>query len=103
MHQDFIFDTSGGIGRQPDVLFHPVGADGLDQSDGADGDQILQVHAGIFKPPGNVYHQPEVSFNEQLLCLRFSPFQRFQRLLLLHPLQRWGEHIAAAYVKYRLL
>ena len=43
MHEDFIFNTSAGVGRQLDA---PVGAKGvhrLDEPYGADGDQILLI------------------------------------------------------------
>lgn len=43
MHQDFIFHAPGGIGGQPRTLGGVKGGDPLDESDGADGNQILLV------------------------------------------------------------
>lgn len=36
VHEDFIFNTSRRVGRQPYALIRLIGADRLDQSDGAD-------------------------------------------------------------------
>ena len=41
VHEDLIFDTSGGICGQTDVLIHLEGGDALDQADGADGDEVV--------------------------------------------------------------
>jgi len=49
MHQDFIFDTAGGISSQLGAFFMVVGVDCLDQADGPDGDQIIVVLSGTVK------------------------------------------------------
>ena len=41
MHQDLIFHTPGGVGSQPCPFGNIKGGDPLDQSDGANGYQIL--------------------------------------------------------------
>ena len=46
VHQDFIFHTPGGIGGKPCPLGAVKGGNTLDQSDGADGDQILLIGRG---------------------------------------------------------
>jgi len=46
IHQDLIFNTPGSVGCELDILIHPVGADGLDQADGANGDQVLLLRFG---------------------------------------------------------
>ena len=43
VHQDFIFHTSGGIGGKPGPLGAVKGGNTFNQSDGADGDQILLI------------------------------------------------------------
>ena len=43
MHQNFVFDTPGCVGGQCDIFIPAVGSDGLDQTDGADGNQILLI------------------------------------------------------------
>ena len=64
MHQDLVFDAPGGVGGQLDVLGGLIGAHRLDQADGADGDQVLDVDAGILKPPGDVHHQTQVVLDQ---------------------------------------
>ena len=43
MHQDLIFHAAGSVGGQSCPLGRIKGGDPLDQTDGADGDQILLV------------------------------------------------------------
>lgn len=43
MHQDLIFNTSAGVGGEADALVGAERVHRLDQSDGADGDQILLI------------------------------------------------------------
>ena len=52
MHEDLIFNAAGGIGRKLDFSVGPEGADRFDESDGADGDQVFDIDACVFKPPG---------------------------------------------------
>ena len=83
MHEDLIFDAPGGVGCKTDVPVQPIGADGLNEADGADGDQVLQVHSGVFKAPGDKHHQPQIVLDEQLSCIIVSQGKAFQGLLLL--------------------
>lgn len=53
-------------------LSAPVGAHRLDEANGADGDEVLNAHAGIFKAPGDIDHKAQVMF-DQLLRADSSP------------------------------
>ena len=64
VHQDLVFDAAGGVGGQLDVLGRLIGAHRLDQPDGADGDQVLDVDARVLKPAGDVHHQAQVVLDE---------------------------------------
>ena len=46
MHQDFVFDAPGGVGSKPYLFVRFKGTDPLDQSYGADGDQVVLVSVG---------------------------------------------------------
>ena len=46
VHQDLIFDTTAGVCGQPDVFVRLEGGNSFDQTDGADGDQIVLI-AGL--------------------------------------------------------
>ncbi len=43
IHEDLIFDTAGGVGGELDLFVGAEGVHGLDETDRADGDQILLV------------------------------------------------------------
>ncbi|MNI90079.1 hypothetical protein D3C73_1475610 [compost metagenome] len=47
MHEDFILDTAGGKSRKLRAFVRAVALDGLDQPDGADGDEVLHVFACV--------------------------------------------------------
>ncbi len=42
------------------------GTDGFDESQGADGDEILNAHAGALEATGEVGNQAEVAFDEEI-------------------------------------
>lgn len=94
MHQDLIFDTAGGIRRQLDILIRAISPHRFDQANGPNGDQILYAHPGIFKPPGNVHHKPQIMFDE-LLPGRLL-LQPGQQLRLPFLRQRRRQRVAAA-------
>ena len=96
VHEDLIFDAAGGVGGQLDVLVGPKGVDGLDEADGADGDQVLDVDAGVLKPAGDVHHQPQVSLDEGLTGQQLPSLQAGDPLRLLLPGQRRRQRVAAA-------
>ena len=56
-HENFVFNAFGSVGGQLDAFVRTEGVDGLYQSYGADGDQILNVDTGVFKFFGNVHDQ----------------------------------------------
>ena len=43
VHEDLIFDAAGGVGGELDLFVGAEGVDGLDETDRADGDQVLLV------------------------------------------------------------
>ena len=65
VHEDFVFDTSGGEGRQLGPL--PAGTlDGFDQTDGADGDQVLEIFSGVIELFHDMGDQPEIVLDEHI-------------------------------------
>ena len=91
MHEDLIFNTPGGVGGEFDVLFQAVGADGLDEADGADGDQILLIGFGgvvFFHDMGN---QAEVAFDEGVSGVQVAGGGALQAIPFLFGAQGTGE------------
>ena len=66
VHEDLIFDAARGIGRELDIPVGPEGIDGLDEPDGADGNEVLEIDARIFKPPRDIHDQAQVVLDERL-------------------------------------
>ena len=66
IHQNLIFNAPRRIGRQLDVLIHPVGADGFDEPDGPDGDQILLVRFAGVVFFHDMRHQTQVPLDEDV-------------------------------------
>ncbi|MMZ63971.1 hypothetical protein D1872_262630 [compost metagenome] len=64
IHQNFIFDTAGGIRRQFDFLLGIKRVDRLDQSDRTDGNQILDIDARILELSGDINDQSEIPFDQ---------------------------------------
>ena len=56
------------------------------------------MNPGIFKPAGNINHQPQVMFYQDTFGPLFSPLQCFQRILFFLAFQRRRQHITAANV-----
>ena len=77
-------------------VFGPEGIDGLDQTNGSDGDQVLQIDTGVFKPARDIHDKAKIMLDEQLLGCLVALFQRGDGLPLLLRLQRCGQHVAAA-------
>ena len=103
MHEYFILDAPGGVGRQLNVPVCPVGADGLHEANGADGNQVLQVGPVPIKPSGDIDDQSEIMLYKGLLRCLLSPGQGFNGTFFLFSPQRRREHIAASDVKNPLL
>ena len=103
MHQYFVLNATGCIGGKLDILVTAVGADGLDKTDRADGYEVLQIHARIFKPAGDKYHKPQIMLNQLLLCPFVPHFKPHERLLLLLSFQRRRQHIRTADVMNAIL
>ncbi|MNP69846.1 hypothetical protein D3C76_1659990 [compost metagenome] len=83
MHQDFVFNTTRGEGSQLRPLIRRKGFDGLDQPDGADGDQILQVLSGIVELLDDVGHKTQVVLNQHIAGIQISPGHLLQMLRFL--------------------
>lgn len=89
MHENFVLDAAGGIGRKLDVPGGAKGVDRLDEPDGADADEILDPHPGIFKFARDIDHQAEIVGDEHIPRLWIPLFHppEYLRLLLLG---QWG-------------
>ena len=96
VHEYLVFDAAGGVGGQLDILVGTKRVDGLDQPDGADGDQVLDVDAGVLKAAGNVHHQPQIPLDEGLPHRQLASVQPGQQRRLLVPGQRRRQGVAAA-------
>ena len=57
VHQNLVLNAPAGVGRQLDALGGLVGPHRLDESDGPDGNQVLDIDARILEPAGDVDHQ----------------------------------------------
>ena len=95
-HQNFIFDTARGIGCELDVPVGAERADGLDQANRADGDEILNVDAGVFKAPRDVDHKPQIALDEPGPRGLVASGGLLQEGLLLLRGKRRRENVAAA-------
>lgn len=60
MHEDFVFDTAGSIGRKLDVFLGAESVHRLDKTDCADRNKILNSHARAFKFFRYVYHKSQI-------------------------------------------
>ena len=102
IHEDLILDAARGICGKFDIFIGAKGVDRLDQSDGADGYQIVSVHACIFKFSGYVDDEPQIMFDE--LCLdRLRIVARFQlgkQLRLLFGRKRKRQRFAPAQIMH---
>ena len=66
IHEDLIFDTSCGIGREAGAFFSVEGGDRFDQADGADGDQIVLILGVGVVFFDDVCDQPEIALDEYI-------------------------------------
>ena len=78
-HADLIIDALGGIGRQFYIAVGVKGVYRLDQANGADGHQVLNMDAGVVKFAGNVHHQPQIVLNEGAANTDFPLFESVQQ------------------------
>ena len=101
MHEDLVLDAAAGIGRELDVLSGVEGVDGLDQPDRADGDQILDVDAGVLEAARDEDHQAQVVLDEEPARGVIADVERADRRLLVLSLQGRRQGVAAADVKNR--
>ena len=73
IHEDLIFNTTGGIGGKFDIFLWIEGIDCFDQSNRADGDQVFYAHTGIVKFFRYIYNQTQVMFNKKLFSFFILP------------------------------
>ena len=73
MHQDFVFDATGGVGGKPRLFVGVVRVDGFDQTDGADGDQIVRLFPRVVELFDDVSDEPQVSLDQDVAGL-LAPF-----------------------------
>ena len=67
----------------------------LDETDGADGDQILDVDPRILEAAGDVDHQPQVPLDESLPGLQIPLLEALEQGGLLLPGQGRRQGVAA--------
>lgn len=92
VHQQFVLDTFGGIGRQPDVFVRTEGADRFDQSDCSKRDQVILLGAGCVVFLHNMRHQAQVVFDELFAGLFVVFLLHFsQQFSLLFRCERLGK------------
>ena len=95
MHQNLVFNASAGVGGQLDALGGLIGPHRLDEADGADGDEVLDVDARVLKPPGDVGHQAQIVLDEQIPGLVVPLLQAGDEGPLLLPAQGGWQGVAA--------
>ena len=91
VHEDLILDAAGGVGGQLDVLVGPKGVDGLDEADGADGDQVLLVGGLRVILLDDVGHQAQIVLHQYIPGLQISGGTALQALPLPGSRQGLGE------------
>jgi len=64
VHQNLVFNAAGSVRGQTGTLFRVKGSNTLHQPNGTDRKQIIAVHIAAFKLFGNVYHQPQIVFDQ---------------------------------------
>ena len=96
MHQDLVFDAAGGVGRKLDLLVRVEGADGLDQTDRSDRNEILHSDARTLKALCQKDDKPQIVLDQKLPCIRVSPAQSFDRLALCLTVKGLRHAVAAA-------
>ena len=99
VHQDLVFNAAGGVGRKLDLLPAVKGVHSLDEPDRPDGDQILQVDAGVFKALGDIDHEPKIVLNQAPARLSVPCFQGGERRLLVLAGEGSGQSVAPTDVK----
>ena len=99
VHQDLVLDAARGIGRELDVPVGAERADGLDQANRADGDEVLDVDAGVFKAPRDVDHETQIALDERLTRLFVTLGEAGDQRALLLGRQRRRENVAPADVE----
>lgn len=72
VHKDFVFYTPGCVCCKPVSLLWIKSDDGLDQTDRTDGDQILRILVQILIFLYDMCDEPEITFDENMLCLEVS-------------------------------
>ena len=96
VHEDLVFDAARGIGRELDIPVRPEGIDGLDEPDGADGNEVLEIDTRIFKPPRDIHDQAQVVLDERLPRRLVPGGKGLDRAALVLGPKRRGQNVAAA-------
>ncbi|MNW65483.1 hypothetical protein D3C74_438690 [compost metagenome] len=66
MHEDFVFNTAGSKCSQFRAFVRAVAFNCLDQPDGADGDEVFHVFAGVVEFFDYMGNKPQIVFNQQI-------------------------------------
>lgn len=75
------------------LLVLAEGVDGFDQPDCADGNEILNVYARVFKFLCNIHDQPEIVFNQYAPGALVVIHEPFRHLVLLFRCKRRRKHV----------
>jgi len=70
--------------------------DRLDQTDRSDGDEILDIDAGVFEFAGDVDDEPQVALDQHGTDRRVAGRQLFQQIFFFLPRKRRRQRFAAA-------
>ena len=100
-HQDFILDAARGIGGQLNALGGLEGVDGLDEPDGANGDEVLHADSAALILSRNIDHQPQVVFDELVAHGGIAGGQAGQQFGLALPRERRGQRVGPVDVVHR--
>ena len=94
VHQNFILHAFGSVGREPRTLFRAVARNALDETDGADGDEIvLLVRLGVVFF-GNVRNKAQIVLNEHIARLNVARKHALDVFLFLLCRERTRERAA---------
>ena len=91
LSEDSIFNAPGGVGGKPCALGTVEGRDGLDEANGADGDQILLIARQGVVFFDDVCDQPEIVPDELFACSGIPSPQGSKGGLLFPGGERFGE------------
>ena len=82
-----------------DVFGGFKGVYGLNEPNGADGDEVFEVKSRVFKASGDVNNKAQIVLGESLLCFFVACLHGEYRLLLIVAAKRRRENVTSADVE----